>query len=96
MPSQNLCCDYFYQKNDFKLIAESNDEIVKAYGDEIVYKAGQLKNELRKDRIRTFAYLIKKGSVRVKFAILKDGHVHSKVFIFKSRPVTLAIAAATR
>ena len=75
-------------------LAESNDEIVKAYGDEIVYQAGQLKNELRKDRIRTFAYLIQKGSVRVKFAILKDGHVHSKVFIFEDAEDGLAVSGA--
>ena len=75
-------------------LSESNDEIVKAYGDEIVYQAGQLKNELRKDRIRTFAYLIKKGSVRVKFAILKDGHVHSKVFIFEDAEDGLAVSGA--
>jgi len=75
-------------------LAESNDEVVKAYTDEIIYQAGRLENELRKDRIRTFAYLIKKGSVQVKFSILKDAHVHTKIFIFEDEEDGLAVSGA--
>ena len=75
-------------------LAESNDEIVKAYTDEIIYQAGRLENELRKDRIRMFAYLIKKGSVQVKFSILKDAHVHTKIFIFEDEEDGLAVSGA--
>ena len=75
-------------------LAESNDEIVKAYTDEIIYQAGRLESELRKDRVRIFAYLIIKGSIQVKFSILKDAHVHTKVFIFEDENDGLAVSGA--
>ena len=71
--------------NAIKIAEETREhfDIFSEFENLLISSSKSFESELKKDKIRVVAYLIKNNLLNVKFAFKKTGMVHAKVYIFE-------------